>query len=93
MDMFGNEGGFELILDAIENQELDDKNLTLTSIGYMITLVSMPYKLWHKSFMEQYGERFAIGIQNRLIESADEKIRDLDLSTSYQAIQAAGMIR
>ena len=59
----------------------------------MITLISMPYKLWHKNFIEQYGVRFAAAIEKRLTASEDDKIRDLEHSTSYQAIQAAGMIK
>jgi len=49
----------------------------------MITLISMPYKLWHKNFIEQYGARFAAAIEKRLITSEDDKIRDLEYSTSY----------
>lgn len=82
MDMFGNEGGFDLILEAMENQELDDKNLTLTAMCYMITLISMPSKLWQKGFIEEYGERFCRAITKRLIESNDDKIRELDMTTS-----------
>jgi len=55
MDMFGNEGGFALLLDTMENGELDDSNLNLTCIGYLITLISMSSKLWHKKFIEEYG--------------------------------------
>lgn len=46
MDMFGNAGGFDTLLEVMETVELEDKGLTLTQIGYMITLMSMPAKLW-----------------------------------------------
>lgn len=71
MDLFGNAGGYAMILDAMENQPLDEKNMTLTALGYMITLVSMPSKLWHKSFLREYGDRFCDAIAKRLIESTD----------------------
>ena len=48
MDKFGNEGGFEVLLDTLENKDFGENNLTLTTCGYMITLISMPAKLWHK---------------------------------------------
>ena len=51
MDKFGNRGGFDLLLDVMENGVLGENGLDLTCIGYMITLISMPVKLWHKSFI------------------------------------------
>lgn len=51
MDSFGNQGGFDLLLDILENHPIDEGGLTLTSIGYMITLISMPAKLWHRDFV------------------------------------------
>lgn len=58
----------------------------------MITLMSMPCKLWHKDFVEEYGERFCNAISKRLVESNDDKIRELDMSASQQAVIAVGMI-
>ena len=51
MDKFGNSGGFEQLLQIMENIPLEDKGLTLTAIGYMITLISMPAKYWHTNFV------------------------------------------
>lgn len=78
MDMFGNAGGFDTLLEVMENEELEDKKLTLTQIGYMITLLSMPAKLWHTKFVEAYGPRFCTAIERRLLESDDVKLRDLE---------------
>lgn len=83
MDSFGNQGGFDILLNVLENQELEDNNLTLTSLGYMITLVSMPSKLWHKDFVAEYGARFCAAIENRFLATKDEKIRDVDNSCIY----------
>lgn len=93
MDMFGNSGGFDLLLEVMESQELDDKNLTLTAVGYLITLVSMPSKLWHKDFVASHGARFCAAIEKRFLESDDVKLRELDQNCSYQAILATSMIR
>ena len=67
-----------MLLDVMENQELEDKNLNLTSLGYMITLVSMSANLWHKKFIEEYGMRFCNAIEKRFLESDDKEIRELD---------------
>ena len=72
-----------MLLDVLENEDLDNSDLSLTSLGYMITLISMSYKLWHRKFIDEYGERFCIAIKKRFLESDDVKIRDLDQSCSY----------
>ena len=59
----------------------------------MITLVSMPSKLWHKDFVAEYGTRFCAAIENRFLNTKDEKIRDVDNSCIYQAIVATNMIK
>ena len=59
----------------------------------MITLISMPSRVWHKSFMAEYGDRFCQAIKKRLIDSDDEKIRDLEQGCSHQAIVAFNMIK
>ena len=93
MDSFGNQSGFEVLLNVMENQELENDNLSLTSLGYMITLISMPYKLWHRDFIAQYGARFCDAIENRFLDSEDVKIRDVDNSCTYQAVMATNMIK
>ena len=58
MNKFGNEGGFNEILKTLKDRECDDK-LTLTVMGYMITMISMPSRLWHKDFLAQNAIPFA----------------------------------
>jgi len=93
MDSFGNKGGFDILLNVLENQELDDVNLSLTSLGYMITLMSMPSKLWHRDFVSEYGARFVAAIEKRFLTCEETKIRDVDNSCIYQAIVATNMIK
>ena len=93
MDKFGNEGGFEVLLDSLENREFGENNLTLTTCGYIITLISMPAKLWHKQFLAEYGERFIQAIQNRLLNAKDIQVRDVDQTCVYQATLAISMIK
>ena len=57
MNRFGNSGGFDAILETLTNGVFDEK-LTLTTMGYMITMVSMPAKLFHKTWMADYAQKF-----------------------------------
>ena len=83
LDMVGNSGGYDVLLDVMENGTLGEGGLDLTCIGYMITLISMSSKLWHKAFIEDYGPRFCNAIEKRFLESDDKTIRELDQQCSY----------
>ena len=50
MNRFGHNGGFDAILEVLSTGELDD-TLTLTTMGYLITMISMPAKLFHKDWL------------------------------------------
>lgn len=58
MNQFGHNGGFAAILDTLENK-VPDENLSLTTMGYMITMISMPSKLFHKDYISEIAARFA----------------------------------
>ena len=57
MNTFGHRGGFAAILNALKNRTPDDK-LTLTTMGYLITMVSMPSRLFHKDWLAEYANDF-----------------------------------
>jgi hypothetical protein len=58
MNKFGNIGGFRHILNTLTSKECDDQ-LTLTVMGYMITMISMPSKLWHRDWLAENANNFA----------------------------------
>ncbi len=58
MNKFGNNGGFKEILKTFTDKKCDDK-LTLTVMGYMITMISMPSRLWHKDWLAENAIPFA----------------------------------
>lgn len=62
MNNFGTNGGFNAILDTLANGVLDD-DLTLTTMGYMITMISMPAKLFHKDWMAENAKLFTAGMK------------------------------
>ena len=57
MNMFGNLGGFDLLLDIMENCEAGEK-IDINSLCYMSTMVTMPIALWHKDWIKDFAERF-----------------------------------
>ena len=78
MDMFGNKGGFDALLDVMENAKLGENGLNLTIMGYFVTLFSMSSKLWHKKFIEDYAERVISALESRWLDSDDKDLRELD---------------
>ena len=54
LNRFGNNGGLRAILDTMATGTIDE-NLTLTTMGYMITMLSMPAKLFHKDWMAEFA--------------------------------------
>ena len=57
MNDFGSKGGFELLLNTISKNQPDD-NLTLTAMSYIITMISMPAKLFHRDWINEFAEPF-----------------------------------
>ena len=63
MNRFGANGGFQALLDTLETGQVDD-NLTLTAMGYMITMISMPSKLFHKDWLAEFAVSFTTAMRN-----------------------------
>ena len=76
MNRFGNAGGFDALLDTLKNQTTDDK-LTLTTMGYMITMISMPSKLFHKDWLAEYAVAFTTAMRKQLLEASDKILKDV----------------
>lgn len=67
MNRFGHQGGFQAILDALSKQP--DESLTLTTMGYMITMISMPSKLFHRTWINENGAKFTAAMKGQLLGS------------------------
>ena len=76
MNRFGHNGGFDAILEVLSTGELDD-TLTLTTMGYLITMISMPAKLFHKDWLAEYAIRFTNAMRKQLLESPDKILKDV----------------
>ena len=51
MNYFGNQGGFDLLIEVLEKAEMDD-TLTIQVMGALATQISLPANLYHKEFMD-----------------------------------------
>jgi len=86
MNKFGNSGGFQSILDALNMNP--DENLTLTTMGYMITMISMPSKLFHKSWITDYGALFTASMKKQLLGAPDNILKTVS-SNDVQQMQVS----
>ena len=91
MNNFGNLGGFDLIIDNLENN-LAGPEIDLNSICYMSTMITMPIALWHKDWVNEYAERTALAVKKQLYEASDKTHRALDKSAYQQAVNSIGYI-
>jgi hypothetical protein len=67
MNLFGNEGGFDLILEKCSKDEAgiiidaaDQTNgpIDLNILSLLMTSISNPYLIYHKDFIAEYGPKF-----------------------------------
>ena len=83
LNRFGNNGGFQGILDALNSEFTDDK-LTLTTMGYMITMISMPSKLFHKDWLAEFAAPFTKAMRKQLLEAPDKILKDVSANDVNQ---------
>ena len=76
LNNFGNAGGFNAILDTFAKEKADDK-LTLTMMMYMVRMITMPIKMFHKDWINEFGLPTAKAIMNQLLDASDKVIRDI----------------
>ena len=76
INYFGNEGGFDMLMEVLEKAELDE-HLTIQVMGCLATQISLPANLYHKEFMDQYGTRICDSIKARLIGASDKSLRNV----------------
>ena len=77
MNHFGSQNGWNLLLDVLTNKQCNDQ-LTLTAMSYMITMISMPSKLFHRDWIAEYAAKFAQAMIKQLIGSPDKILKDIN---------------
>ena len=91
MNYFGNEKGFEMILDVLENAKMDD-TLNIQVMGNLATLIALPANIYHRTFMDDYGARIVNSIKARLLGATDKSIRDVRKEQIDTILKAVGSI-
>jgi len=77
INFFGNEQGFDKILELLENAE-SSENVDIMVLINLSILISLPAIVYHKTFVQEYGDRIIKAIKARLLGSQDKSIRDID---------------
>jgi ubiquitin carboxyl-terminal hydrolase 34 len=79
MNTFGNLGGFDLIIDVLENAEMTDKEdeLNVTIMGCLAQIITTAFPVYHKDFITEFGQRIATSITKRLLSTSDQSLRDV----------------
>lgn len=91
MNRFGNNGGFEAIINTLKNKTPDDE-CTLTSMGYMITMISMPVKLFMKDWMKEFGPILTQSIVKQLLNAPDKILKNVPAGDVNQIKSSVNII-
>jgi hypothetical protein len=82
MNVFGNLGGFELLIDLIKNAPLVEtskyiEELDVQSIGALSQCLTMPSIVFHKNFIADHGEEILEAIRTRITSASDVSLKDI----------------
>lgn len=79
--MFGNEGGFDLVLERLSKDETSPEGgepmLDLNLLGIIVGHLSQPYQIYHREFIQEYAPKFVEVCLRRLREASDKSLRDV----------------
>jgi hypothetical protein len=76
INLFGNAGGFDIIIDILENAKVEG-SLSITVLGCLAQIITFPSVVMHKDFIAQYGQRISDAIRKRLLQATDKSLRDV----------------
>ena len=83
MNLFGHLGGFAAILQALAEQA-PGPDCTLTTMGYLITMISMPSKLFHKDWLAEFAGAFTAAMRSKLLGAPDKILKDVSANDVNQ---------
>lgn len=92
MNVFGNIGGFDNVLNLLQKNEALSQNeeqksnsdgvaaaegVSLNILGSIIQCISVPFPIYHREFLHEYGPRF-VEVAIKALRGAPEKsLRDV----------------
>lgn len=78
INLFGNAGGFETVIDLLENADVaENSSLNISVLGCLAQIVTLPAVVLHKDVVAEFGERVATAIRKRLLSASDKSLRDI----------------
>ena len=79
INSFGHQGGLDLILDIIGSSETSEKpgGYNLSVMAILLSLVSLPAPVYHKSVIADYAPRLIEASKKRLLTAPDRALRDV----------------
>lgn len=77
INIFGNEGGFHTIINLLKDGSKETEGLNIQIMGCLAQIVTLPYAVLHKKFIEEQGPGIAQAIKDRLINTNDKALRDV----------------
>ena len=90
MNMFGNEGGFDLVLQAlsktpeesqqdgaVQGDQIVTTKMDLNLAAILQNAITTPYNIYHKEFITEYGPKVIELSKRKLRESPEKDFRDV----------------
>ena len=74
INLFGHLKGYDLILQCLDK---DDDLLDLNTLAILMQIVSIPYLIYHKEFIVEYGPKFVSLCKRRLRDAPEKSLRDV----------------
>jgi hypothetical protein len=66
--------GYDLIL---QNLDRDDDAFDLNTLAILMQIVSIPYLIYHKDFIVEYGPKMVSVCKRRLRDAPEKSLRDV----------------
>lgn len=79
INIFGNEGCFDIIIDLLKDPEVETKHekINITIMGCLAQILTLPYAVFHRKFIQDKGKLISDTIKNRLVITTDQALRDV----------------
>ena len=75
LNHFAKIGGFKILLGFIDHKNVEKFALTL--VYNMIRLVALPWKMYHSTYLKQWGVRFATRVKDLVLLQPLEQLKKL----------------
>jgi hypothetical protein len=81
INLFGNEGGFNIVLNLLQSNSEDLQQeeglFDLNVLASIVHCISYSYIIYHKEFIQEYGPKFVDLCIKRLRDAPEKQLRDV----------------